>query len=115
MTDDDNRKIVIEIIGRYAGISSDKISPEARFKEDLKMSLGDECLTLMEIDREFDYIFAACPYNVDTIKTVADAIDHVNEAQRRRECEEDCAVNLMIRGESGLKTYHLQCDKSAAH
>jgi acyl carrier protein len=65
--------LVVDLLG----VDPDKVTPEARFREDLEADSLDLVELIMAIEEEFDGTIS--DEEAQQIKTVGQAVDYVNE------------------------------------
>ncbi|MCD8239208.1 MAG: acyl carrier protein [Clostridiales bacterium] len=71
---------VKEIIAEQMGVSEDDITLETSFADDLDADSLDIFQIISELEDAFEIEFAN--EDAENIKTVGDAVDHINEAKK---------------------------------
>ncbi|MFC1475713.1 acyl carrier protein [Candidatus Zixiibacteriota bacterium] len=71
---------VKEIVVEQLGVSADQVTPEASFIDDLRADSLDTVELVMALEEEFDLEIP--DEEAEKIKTVGDAIRHIEEAKK---------------------------------
>ncbi len=76
---EDNMTRIKKIISEQLGVSEDKITPEAKFTDDLGADSLDTVELVMELETEFDCEIP--DEEAEKIVTVADALSYIEKKQ----------------------------------